>query len=814
MGGSGTGIGTRTRAGIVRAGRRLVVTATAVTAAVCLAALGLGVVPRPVGAAVTLDPAGRWGPLESWPLVAIHVALMGDGTVVSYGTRTTGGGSTGRFHYDVWTPGPSAAAGHRTLPNTTRTDIFCNVQVVEPSSGRLLMFGGDNFDGTANTNTSNPDIVLYDPATRALAQGPTMSRARWYGSAVTLHSGEIYVQGGLDGRDRPELWRDGATTLLPVDTSVVNWNYPRLFVQRDGSIFGIDNESRLFRVDRTLSKITVYGMLPVVGEIAAAQVQPGKLLVFGGTTNQSYLVDTTTATPIVTRSGDLSSARQYVNATVLADGRVLATGGSSTGKADGVINNSAELWDPRTGQWTRHGNGAVPRLYHSTALLLPDGRVLVAGDNSSGNNLNAELYAPSYLVAADGSTPPRPTITSVNATAFDPGAVVSMAVTTSDPIRRVTLLKAGTVTHTRSFEQQFVDLPFTVSGSTVTATLPADGTLTPGNYLLHVLDANGVPSVAKIVSVRPNVPKPVVVGPVGSSLFGSTRFDDRVAAGANVTGVRVWTGTSVNGIQLLTTAGALPVRGSTFGTATTITLGNGERFTSAFGHAGWGLFRLGFRTSTGRTVGPFGGSVRGTAFELAVPNGAALVGLSGSASPWQLSQLGLVTAVSNRWTPDGAGAAPGSNRITNGGFETPALAPNGWLMAAAGAVPGWRSTAPDGSIELWGSGSGRPGAGQVVELNSWGPYGLYQDVASSPGAVLTWEFWHRGRADDDTVQVGLGAPGGTLTTVATATTGPGTWTRLQGSYTVPAGQTTTRFQLTPLDPGSAGNLVDDVALTG
>jgi hypothetical protein len=79
-------------------------------------------------------------------------------------------------------------------------------------------------------------------------------------------------------------------------------------------------------------------------------------------------------------------ARRQLNATVLPDGRVLATGGTS---ATG-FNNAAgsvltpELWDPVKNTWTEMAPMKVARLYHSTAVLLPDGRVFSSGGGEGG----------------------------------------------------------------------------------------------------------------------------------------------------------------------------------------------------------------------------------------------------------------------------------------------------------------------------------------------------------------------------------------------------------------------------------------------
>ena len=58
-----------------------------------------------------------------------------------------------------------------------------------------------------------------------------------------------------------------------------------------------------------------------------------------------------------------------------------------------------EIWDPATGHWTAGASAAVPRLYHSNALLLTDATVLTGGGGAPGPlaNLNAEIYYPPYL---------------------------------------------------------------------------------------------------------------------------------------------------------------------------------------------------------------------------------------------------------------------------------------------------------------------------------------------------------------------------------------------------------------------------------
>ena len=98
----------------------------------------------------------------------------------------------------------------------------------------------------------------------------------------------------------------------------------------------------------------------------------------------------------------MANRRAFHNTTLLPDGTVLVTGGGTA--LDGYDISkavlAAELWSPATETWRTLAAAAVPRLYHSTALLLPDGRVLMAGSGNDGpavNQTQAELFSPPYL---------------------------------------------------------------------------------------------------------------------------------------------------------------------------------------------------------------------------------------------------------------------------------------------------------------------------------------------------------------------------------------------------------------------------------
>jgi hypothetical protein len=214
----------------------------------------------------------------------------------------------------------------------------------------------------------------------------------------------------------------------------------------------------------------------------------------------------------------MATGRRQFNVTVLADGSVLATGGITSSAATVDLNNAntqAERWDPATGAWTLLASAARIRQYHSTATLLPDGRVMTGGGGVCGTcqsvgylEKNIEYFSPPYLYKKDGSgaLAPRPVISTAPASI---AINTNFTLTSSQAagIRKVGLVGMSDVTHGVDQHQKYIPLKFSVSGTTLTVTGPPTGGVTPpGYYMLFITDSAGVPSVAKIVQVakQPN----------------------------------------------------------------------------------------------------------------------------------------------------------------------------------------------------------------------------------------------------------------------------------------------------------------------
>ena len=476
--------------------------ATAIGRFAALAALFLAALP-----ALANNVAGAWSPVKPWPLIAVHAVLMPDGRVLSYGTRASGQ-QTGIDIYDIWDPAAGLDGGHLTLPNTSGTDIFCSSQLSLPGGSQVFIAGGDNWTGTGTTNTGNNNSNLIDYDNETISRQGNMNRARWYSSSTTLLNGETYIQGGSGGTDRPEI-RDlsGSFRLLSgVNTSSLDFMFPRNFIAPDGRVFGYDSAGRMYYVSTSGSgSLATAGQFsgPTGSDSSAAMFRPGRILQFGGNTSGALVIDINGAAPAVSTTQSLSARRRLVNATILADGKVLATGGSDVWNEMTGAQYSADIWNPATGQWTRGASAQRARLYHSNAVLMPDASVLVMGGGAPGpqNNTNVEVYYPPYLYNAAGGFATRPVIAAAPST-IDVGETFEVGLGGTAAIGRVALIKMTSASHSFNFEQRFVELTFQQSGDRLVAQAPTRATDSPpGFYLLFVLNASGTPSVARIVRI-------------------------------------------------------------------------------------------------------------------------------------------------------------------------------------------------------------------------------------------------------------------------------------------------------------------------
>ncbi len=449
---------------------------------------------------------GQWAAPIAWPNIAINASLLPDGRVLTWGTNTrlpalwtppTGGGTTGIF-----------------VSIAEPVDLFCS-GLTFLSDGRLFTAGGHS--GINNQGILASTIFNY--ASNSWTTGPSMANGRWYPSNTILPNGEVVTLSGGDTVQATNLipevyqtngqWRELSTASLYLPY------YPRAFVTPAGGLYVAGPSYTTYFLDPTGTGHWTIGQPSHYGDRdygSALMYDAGKIFIVGGggPTNTAEVIDLNAGTGW-RFVAPMAVARRQSNATILADGKVLVTGGTNvTGfnnapSSDAVL--AAELWDPATEKWTTLAKMAHYRLYHSTALLLPDGRVLSVGSGSPAatgltDDFTAEIFSPPYLFNTNGTLATRPTITSAPATA---SYAQSFTVQTPSAasISKVMWISIGAVTHSFNENQHALPLAFTVAGATsITVTAPARAALaTPGYYLLFIIDNHGVPSIGKFVRI-------------------------------------------------------------------------------------------------------------------------------------------------------------------------------------------------------------------------------------------------------------------------------------------------------------------------
>jgi Domain of unknown function (DUF1929) len=184
------------------------------------------------------------------------------------------------------------------------------------------------------------------------------------------------------------------------------------------------------------------------------------------------------------------------------------TGGSRDYRGRGDSNLLlCQIYDPETGKITKAADPMVGRNYHSEALLLPDGRVIVMGSDSLyGDAENTkpgrfeqriEIYSPPYLFQGD-----RPQIVG-GPEHVQHGQKVWFGSPQARSIRSARLVRPSAVTHVTDVEQRSIKLDFERNGDGIEVQVPSNAGLVPaGWYMLFVADANGSASKAHWVQVR------------------------------------------------------------------------------------------------------------------------------------------------------------------------------------------------------------------------------------------------------------------------------------------------------------------------
>ncbi|KAF2274058.1 galactose oxidase [Westerdykella ornata] len=472
---------------------------------------------------------GLWINTVDFPIVPAAAAVLPNGKILLWSAYKLDdfGGGNGFTQTAIYDPATGTST-QRTISNTQH-DMFCP-GISMDFNGRIIVTGGNNAEKTS----------IYNPDTDAWITAANMRIPRGYQSTTTTWDGKIFNIGGSwsggNGGKNGEIYDVSANTWSLIQNALVSPmltndrggvyradNHAWLFAWKNGSVFQA-GPSKAMNWYNTVGAGSTTGAGTrandgdaMNGNAIMYDAPAGKILTAGGAANyqtdqarnNAYVITLNNPgqTPTVTQTAPMGFARGFANGVVLPDGTVFVTGGQSWVEpfSDATAVQTPELWVPSTGQWTQMNPMAIPRTYHSVALLLPDATVLNGGGGLCGNcgtnHWDGEIFVPPYLLNADGSRRARPGISQA------PGSLKlggTFSVTTDRAVTAFSLVRLGTATHTVNTDQRRVPLTFTkaTTGNVYSVTLPGDaGVVLPGYWYLFAMDGSGTPSPAKIVKV-------------------------------------------------------------------------------------------------------------------------------------------------------------------------------------------------------------------------------------------------------------------------------------------------------------------------
>jgi galactose oxidase len=469
---------------------------------------------------------GIWSDPLSLPLVPVAAAALNNNKIMFWAS------------YDAFTFAQNAYGWTQTALFDIATNTVAEVQVSNTghdmfcpgtamlADGRVLVNGGDTAAATS----------IYDPVANSWSIGGNMNIPRAYNADAVLDSGKVFTiggswNGGLGGKEG-ELWNPPAggwatlpgapaTPMTAPDPQGVfrGDNHAWLFNTGGGVVFqaGPSVQMNWFNTNGSGSSTPAGNRGTDTYSMNGSAVMYGinKILKLGGApayqnanaVTSAYTINIKSGV-VVTQTGSLTYARSFQNSVVLPDGRVFVAGGQSYANPfyDGQSILAGEMWSPATGSFSTMAAASTPRNYHSVALLLQDGRVLsggggLCGDPCENNHPDFEYYSPSYLFAPSGASAVRPVIVSAPGTA---GYNSQIRVMTSDAsVTSFVLIRMGAATHGVDNDQRRIPLSISgQSGTNYTVKTPANsGIGTPGYYMLFALNGAGVPSVAAIIRI-------------------------------------------------------------------------------------------------------------------------------------------------------------------------------------------------------------------------------------------------------------------------------------------------------------------------
>ena len=458
-------------------------------------------------------PSGRW----------LHALAMdpnphvrGDGRTwiraFVWGGETAGGRAGDLWALWVRTAGDTAEWVPMTVNGSSPAARREASLVYYDQQDRLFLMGGDT-GGSSDPLAWSLDLGIGATGWRALAAG-----------GFSLAGQGAVIDPTFYTSIHPEVYDPATGHWTPYSTPHVQQAFPYMFVDTTGKVFEAGPTTNLYPTWMFDPASDTWQKFPAdtsqLDGGSAAMYRPGKVMkcgdrfVYGSASAESRWIDLDAPSPNWQRTANaMASGRTTHNLVMLPDGEVLVVGGTKT-PGNGDPAGRPEIWDPdyvspdgHRGWWY---GGLAPdtlaadtmvRGYHSTAVLLPDARVLCGGGIfDDPHDIQLNLYCPPYLFNADGCPATRPRLDGA------PAAVAygdTFTVASPDSIARAVLIRPASATHSNDEDQRWVPLARAGGAApSVRFVAPSGGTIAPpGDYLLFVLSPARVPSIARWITV-------------------------------------------------------------------------------------------------------------------------------------------------------------------------------------------------------------------------------------------------------------------------------------------------------------------------
>lgn len=499
-------------------------------------------------------------------ILAVHAALLRTGKIVYFGGDQHDGGLNAAGDvdhtrlFDCATHGITAITG---LPGNS--DLFCAGHA-QLADGRILAAGGTRKWGGGGIHPPGHfiglrDAYLFDPSDdqwhatgklvtqRTSEVGPGLdiekTGGKWYPTLITMPDGRVLA---VSGHPEVDDSRHNNNSLELYDPATGSWSivgsvdygnidtvdarryeYPRLHVLPEGTVISMSPMAnrRLEKwhpytdatdwddvippppegiYDNWFAQDTTSVMLPLspTDKYRARIMQAGGSMPF--ILDLGNLAAGWIAAPRSMfdhpSSGDVNPVRENADAVILPTGEIFIEGGLKNGLNDATGVRAPEIYHPASGTWRVLPASPVVRGYHSTALLMPNGAVWVAGSNFnaspglSNRELRIEIFEPWYFCGR------RPSITDAAPKACH-GEKLEIRTPDAGDIQKVVLVRCGTVTHNFNSDQRHITLEFTrEKGNVILAAVPPEpNVVIVGYYLLFVIDSTGRPSTGRFVQI-------------------------------------------------------------------------------------------------------------------------------------------------------------------------------------------------------------------------------------------------------------------------------------------------------------------------